>query len=101
MKRLLITAAVIALAASAFAQTVHKVVRIEDVKWVDHPIFKGAKTAILVGDPTKPEVIVQRVKFPPHYRVPPHTHPYDEVVTVLSGSYGNYFGEKFEPKGEL
>ena len=56
---------------------------------------------ILVGDPTKAEVIVQRVKFPPNYRVPPHTHPYAEVVTVLTGSYGNNFGEKFEPTGEM
>jgi hypothetical protein len=65
MKKLLISAAVIALAGSALAQTAHKVVRVEDVKWTDHPIFKGAKTAILVGDPTQAEVIVQRVKFPP------------------------------------
>jgi quercetin dioxygenase-like cupin family protein len=85
----------------ALAQTAHKVVRVDDVKWIDHPVFKGAKTAILVGDPTKAEVIVQRTKFPPHYHVPPHTHPYAEVVTVLSGSYGNNFGDKFEPKGEL
>jgi len=92
---------VIALAGSALAQDAHKVVRVEDVTWVDHPVFKGAKTAILVGDPTKAEVIVQRVKFPPNYRVPPHTHPYAEVVTVLTGSYGNNFGEKFEPTGEM
>jgi hypothetical protein len=26
---------------------------------------------------------------------------YAEVVTVLTGSYGNNFGEKFEPKGEM
>jgi quercetin dioxygenase-like cupin family protein len=71
------------------------------VKWIDDPIFKGVKIAILVGDPTKAEVIVLRNKFPPHYHVPPHTHPYAEVVTVLTGSYGNYFGDKFEPKGEL
>jgi hypothetical protein len=109
MKKLLIAAAVIALAGSALAQTAHKVVRVEDVKWVDDPLFKGAKIAILVGDPTKAEVIVVRSKFPPHYRIPPHTHPYAEVVTVLTGSYGNSFGEKsgpngelkFEPKGEL
>jgi len=101
MKKLLIAAAVIALASSALAQTAHKVVRVEEVTWIDHPIFKGAKIATLVGDSTKAEVIVQRVKFPPHYRVPPHTHPYAEVVTVMSGSYGNNFGEKFEPKGEM
>jgi quercetin dioxygenase-like cupin family protein len=100
MKKLLI-AAVIALVGSALAQTAHKVVRVEDVTWVDDPLFKGAKTAILVGDPTKAEVIVLRMKIPPHYRIPPHTHPFAEVVTVLTGSYGNSFGEKFEPKGEL
>jgi len=36
----------------ASAQTAHTVVRVEDVKWIDHPVFKGAKTAILVGDPS-------------------------------------------------
>jgi quercetin dioxygenase-like cupin family protein len=101
MKKLLFSAAVIALAGSALAQTAHKVVRVEDVRWIDDSLFKGAKTAILVGDPTKAEVIVLRNKFPPHYRIPPHTHPYAEVVTVLTGSYGNNFGDKFEPKGEM
>jgi quercetin dioxygenase-like cupin family protein len=51
---------------------------------------------ILVGDPTKAETIVQRTKFPPHYRVPPHTHPYAEVVTALSGNYWNSFGQSFD-----
>ena len=33
---------------------------------------------------------------------PPHTHPYAEVVTVMSGSFGNAMGEKFDPsKGEI
>ncbi len=101
MKKLLILAAVIALSGSALAQTAHKVVRVEEVTWIDDPLFKGVKTAFLVGDPTKAEVIVLRMKIPPHYRIPPHTHPFAEVVTVLTGSYGNSFGEKFEPKGEL
>src|SRR5207253_11284950 len=57
---------------------------------------KGAQTVILVGDPTKAETIVQRVKFPPHFKVPPHTHPYSEVVTVLSGTYWNAMGDDME-----
>jgi quercetin dioxygenase-like cupin family protein len=101
MKKLLIAAAVMALAGSALAQTAHKVVRVEELTWVDDALFKGVKTAILVGDPTKAEVIVLRMKLPPHYRIPPHTHPFAEVVTVLTGSYVNNFGEKFEPKGEM
>ncbi len=42
MKKLLIAVAVLALAGSALAQTAHKVVRVEDVTWVDHPFFKAA-----------------------------------------------------------
>ena len=59
-------------------------------------MFKGAQTAILVGDPMKAETIVLRVKFPPNYRVRPHTHPFTEVVTVLSGNYWNSFGQSFD-----
>ena len=34
--------------------------------------------------------------FPPHFKVPPHTHPYSEVVTVLSGTYWNAMGDDME-----
>src|SRR3981189_3369288 len=101
MKEFLIAAAVVALAGSALAQTAHKVVRVEEVTWIDHPIFKGAKTAFLVGDPTKAEVIVQRIKFPPNSRVPPHARPYGGVVFGKSGRNGNFQGEKVEQKGEM
>jgi quercetin dioxygenase-like cupin family protein len=33
--------------------------------------------------------------------MPPHTHPYSEVVTVVSGTIGSSHGEKFEKKGEM
>jgi quercetin dioxygenase-like cupin family protein len=71
--------------------------------WKDNPnIPKGGQVAILVGDPKKQgEVVVQRLKFPPNYQVPPHTHPYDEFGTVLSGSFGVGVGEKLEKTGEL
>jgi quercetin dioxygenase-like cupin family protein len=102
MKMLLISAALIALAGAALAQDAMKVVKPDGLTWRDHPVFKGAQTVILLGDPTKAETIVQRVKFPPNYRVPPHTHPYAEVVTVLSGTFGNAMGEKFDTEqGEI
>src|SRR5262249_38988652 len=53
------------------------------------------------GRPTKAEVVVLRVKLPANYQVPPHTHPYSETITVISGSLGNGMGEKFEKKGEM
>ncbi len=93
MRRILLGLAL--LAGSGFGQEM-KMVKVEDLVWKEHPVFKGAQTIILVGDPMKAETIVQRTKFPPHYRVPPHTHPYAEVVTVLSGNYWNSFGQSFD-----
>ena len=71
--------------------------------WQDEPILpKGAKSVLLVGDPTKAGVFIAYLKFPPNYIIPPHTHPFAEVVTVLSGKAGNGMGEKFDNgKGEL
>jgi quercetin dioxygenase-like cupin family protein len=104
MKKLLIFAALIVLVGSALAQDAMKVtmVKPDGLTWKDNPnIPKGAQVAILLGDPTKTgEVVVQRVKLPANYQVPPHTHPYAETVTVISGSVGLGMGEKFE-KGEL
>src|SRR5690349_17279214 len=94
MKRILCLVA-FWLVGSAFGQEM-KMIKVEDLVWTEHPVFKGAQTVILVGNPTKAEMIVQQTKFPPHDRVPPHTHPYTEVVTVLRGNYWNSFGKSFD-----
>ena len=78
---------------ASMAQDAMKVIKTDELVWKEHPLLKGAQIVVLVGDPTKAETIVQRVKFPPHYEVPPHTHPYSEVVTVLSGTYWNAMGD--------
>ena len=101
MKKLFIFAALIALAGPALAEDAMKVTRVkpDQLTWKDNPnIPKGGQVAVLQGDPTKPEVIVTRVKLPPNYKVPPHTHPYAETVTVMSGRIGLGMGEKFEAK---
>jgi len=103
MKKLLISVALIALAGSALAQDAVTMVKPDGLTWKDNPALpKGAQFAVLVGDPTKAGgVVVQRVKLPANYQVPPHTHPYAETVTVISGSLGSGMGEKFEKKGEM
>jgi quercetin dioxygenase-like cupin family protein len=104
MKRLSILVGVIALAAPALAQDQATRVKPDQLTFKDNPaIPKGGQFAVMVGDPTKPgSVVVQRVKFPANYRVPPHTHPYAEVVTVISGSVGFGLGETFDTaKGEM
>jgi len=103
MKKFLAAAALIAFASSAMAQ--HALTRVtpDALTWKDNPAFpKGIRIATLVGDPTKAgEVVVLRIKFPANSRIPPHTHPYSEVVTVVSGTLGSSHGEKFEKKGGM
>jgi quercetin dioxygenase-like cupin family protein len=71
--------------------------------WKVNPAFpKEVRIATLVGDPTKAgETVVLRLKFPPNFMMPPHTHPYSEVVTVISGRIGTNAGENPEKKGQL
>src|SRR5438552_2189586 len=103
MKTSLVAAALIAFACSAMAQ--HALTRVtpDALAWKDNPAFpKGIRIATLVGDPTKTgEVVVLRIKFPANSRIPPHTHPYAEVVTLISGSIWSSAGEKFEKKGAI
>jgi quercetin dioxygenase-like cupin family protein len=53
----------------------------------------GAEAAVLFGDPSKEGLFVLRLRFPAGYRVAPHTHPVDEVVTVLSGTFCKGMGK--------
>ena len=69
----------------------------DQLVWKDDPnLPRGAQSAVLIGDPSKAETIVLRVKFPPRYKVPPHNHTWSEVVTVLSGTAWNGTGDDME-----
>jgi mannose-6-phosphate isomerase-like protein (cupin superfamily) len=46
---------------------------------------KGAKMAIQKGDPTKSGEFVIRLLLPAGYKIPPHWHPTDEHVRIVSG----------------
>ena len=73
------------------------------LKWKDGPpsLPPGAKIAVLEGDPNREGPFVFRVKAPDGYRIPPHTHPKPERVTVISGTFHIGMGETFDPsKGE-
>jgi quercetin dioxygenase-like cupin family protein len=104
MKKLLISATVLfAFSAAATAQETETRVTPDALTWKDNPAFaKGVQTVVLVGDPTKTgDVVVMRIKFPANFQMPPHTHLYSEVVTIISGNIGTSHGEKFEKNGEL
>ncbi len=46
----------------------------------------GARMAVLQGDPSQTALFTVRLDMPTGYRIPPHFHPTDEHVTVISGT---------------
>lgn len=69
----------------------HFVVTPSELKWEDNAPQPGQRRAVLFGDPRKAGPFTQRVRFPPNSLNPPHTHPDDRQVTVLSGTW--YLGQ--------
>jgi quercetin dioxygenase-like cupin family protein len=67
------------------------------LNWMPAPaVFPpGALMAVLDGDPSKTTEFTVRLKMPDGYRVPPHTHPTDEHVTVISGAFKVGMGRTF------
>jgi hypothetical protein len=94
------TVALMALGSLGHAQEPsHVTVSPGDVKWgpASPKIPPGAQFAVLLGDPSKPgEPYVFRARLPDGYSVPPHWHPVDEHVTVISGTFLLGFGETFD-----
>ena len=102
MKTLLLSVALVALAGPVLADDKqHIVVKPEGLNFTENRALpRGAQTAVL-ADYAKTGVHVRRHKFPANYKVPPHTHPDIETVTVVSGSLGVGVGETFNPQGEM
>jgi quercetin dioxygenase-like cupin family protein len=75
-------------------------VRPDDVKWRDGPssLPSGSKIAVLEGDPMKEGPFVIRLRLPDGYRIPPHTHPKTERLTVISGTFNIGMGDKLDTR---
>lgn len=67
--------------------------------WGEGPpsLPKGGRTAVLSGDPGKPGEYTLRAELPAGYTIPPHWHPTDEHITVLSGTVAFGMGDKAVP----
>ena len=90
----LIIVGLAALIAGSAAQS--QVVSPASLKWMAGPpgLPKGSQFAVLSGDPTKEGMFTIRVRVPRNYVVPPHHHPSDELVTVLSGNMAFGMGDR-------
>ena len=58
-----------------------------ELKWGPAPpaLPGGAQIAVVKGDPMKKGPFTIHLKMPANYAVPPHWHPTDEKVTLVSG----------------
>jgi quercetin dioxygenase-like cupin family protein len=82
-------------AAASWAE--HSVVKPADLKWNAVPSLPpGAQIAVIEGPMNQAVPFTIRLKLPANYRIPPHTHPAVERVTVLSGVFNIGMGDKFD-----
>jgi quercetin dioxygenase-like cupin family protein len=69
------------------------------IQWGPFPAGgPGAQLAVVFGDPGKTGPFIIRIKTPDGFRIPPHWHPMDEHITVISGTLALGMGEKFAEK---
>jgi quercetin dioxygenase-like cupin family protein len=94
MQRLLILGLSASLATAAAAAPLNNA----DMKWGPAPAAfpKGARLAVLSGDPSKEGMSSIRLRFPANYAVAAHHHPSDELVTVISGQLSMGMGDKLD-----
>jgi quercetin dioxygenase-like cupin family protein len=85
------------IAATAYAQTADQVVKLPHEVEFKAPLRPGGPPgAVIYGEPTKPGLYVNRVKFPPGFKVMPHWHAEERTVIVLSGTFYMGLGEQWD-----
>lgn len=52
--------------------------------------------AVLDGDPNKKGLFTVRMQASAGYKIPPHSHPTAEHITVISGTFSIGAGDKFD-----
>src|SRR6478672_2771217 len=68
-----------------------------EVRWFTPPYYNdGRQRAQLFGDSSQGGTWIDRVKIPGGSRVLAHTHPQDELVTVIEGTWYLGEGAKFD-----
>jgi ketosteroid isomerase-like protein/quercetin dioxygenase-like cupin family protein len=78
--------------------TTHVMFQPNAISWTDAPpsLPPGGKIAVVSGDPSKAGPFVIRVQVPAGYKVPPHWHPGDENLTILSGTAAMAMGDTWD-----
>ena len=75
----------------------HTMVVPSQIKWSPVPSLPdGAQIAVIEGPMNQAVPITARIKFPANYRLPAHTHPVAEHVTIISGTFHMGAGDKLD-----
>lgn len=85
----------------AVSQHNHVMLRPEEIKWETPPpstlLPPWLKVAILQGDPTKTgEHYTMRIFHADGTKVPPHWHPADENMVIITGNFMMAVGERYD-----
>src|SRR5215472_6409330 len=75
----------------------HMMMSPAELAWTDLPSLPGVKIAVIEGPLNEAVPIMFRLKFPANYKVPPHSHPGIEHVTIISGTLNMGTGDVFDP----
>jgi len=87
----------LATGAAAQAHGEHRMIGPDELTWNDVPsVGPGAKIAVIEGPLDKPVPFTFRLKLPANFKVPPHTHPAFERVTVLQGTFHFAHGDRYD-----
>ena len=91
-----ITFAALLLSSALLSASAQSQVNPGNLKWGPAPpgLPRGAQASVLAGNPDKSGMFTIRLKFPAGYTVPPHSHPADEDVTVISGQLSLGMGSR-------
>ena len=74
----------------------------DNLQWTPLAGAPGAKMAVVSGDPDQPGApFVIRILNPDGAKVPPHWHPTDEHITVLTGTFVVGMGRTFSAGGQV
>src|SRR5438067_2128211 len=92
---------IVLLSATAILAATAAGAQAKGMKWMDATgagLPAGAKMAVVSGNPGgKTGMFTIRAKLPANYTVPPHSHPTDETVRVVSaGSLAYGMGDKLD-----
>src|SRR5262245_59566531 len=103
MKRVVLTAALLGglsvfLTPPAYAAEGHTLVTASELQWIDVPALPpGAKIAVIEGPLSEEVPFTFRIKLPADFKIPAHSHPAIEHVTVVSGTFNIGMGDKLDP----